>query len=122
MSEKLNNKSSLKEIRRALRNNPTVAEYRLWQYLKNSKLNGKKFRRQHSFGNIIMDFYCPSEKLAIELDGAPHFTEEGKISDQERDQILKSYGIQVLRFTNREIEVDLGSVLERITSSFKGYQ
>jgi very-short-patch-repair endonuclease len=73
----LNNKPILKNYRKGLRNNMTEAEIVLWKYLKGSQLDGKKFRRQHSFGNYILDFYCAPLKLAIELDGASHFTEEG---------------------------------------------
>lgn len=89
--EQLNNKKSLKEARRLLRNNPTEAEYDLWQQLKGKQLLGKKFRRQHSFGDYIMDFYCPEEKPAVELDGASHFTEYGKQADQERDAMILHY-------------------------------
>jgi very-short-patch-repair endonuclease len=112
--EQLNNKKSLKEVRKALRNSPTQAEYDLWQYLKGRQLKGKKFRRQHSFGDFIMDFYCPEAKLAIELDGAPHFTEEGRLADRERDAILESYGIKVLRFSNGELKEDPSKVLKVI--------
>lgn len=112
--DQLNNKKSLKQIRKELRNNPTPAEDYLWQYLKGKQLLGKKFRRQHSFGDFIMDFYCPDAKLAVELDGAPHFTEEGKKSDQERDAVLESYGIQVLRFQNKLVIGDVDAVLEKI--------
>jgi|GEM_PF-145634 len=119
--EQLNNKKSLKEVRKELRNNPTQAESLLWKNLKGKKLMGKKFRRQHSFGDYIMDFYCPEEKLAVELDGAPHFTEEGKQADQERDAVLDSYGIQVLRFENKEVMENmhgvLGRIKEKLTSS-----
>lgn len=72
----LHNKPSLKEERKALRNNLTEAEYLLWQYLKGKKLSGRKFRRQHSFENYIMDFYCPAEKPEIELNGQHHFLED----------------------------------------------
>ncbi len=59
----------LKKRRMELRRNKTKAEALLWNFLKNSHLKGKKFRRQQSFGGYIVDFYCPSEKLIIELDG-----------------------------------------------------
>ena len=65
----LNNVKVLKPIRQALRNDATAAEKQLWQFLKGSQLSGRKFRRQHSVGYFILDFYCPSEQLAIELDG-----------------------------------------------------
>lgn len=112
----LNNKKTLKEIRKTLRNSPTPAESELWQQLKGRQLKGKKFRRQHSFGDFILDFYCPEAKLAIELDGAPHYTEEGRLSDRERDAILESYGIKVLRFSNSKLEEELMSVLKIIES------
>ena len=114
MSEQLNNKSTLKENRRELRNNPTSAEYLLWKNLKGKNLDGRKFRRQHSFGNYIMDFYCPAEKLAIELDGQHHYTPEGKKADQERDTFLAEYGIKVLRFENKEVMQNMTEVLQKI--------
>jgi len=63
----LHNLKHLKQTRKNLRNALTPAEATLWKYIQNSKVEGKKFRRQHSVGNYILDFYCPSEKLAIEL-------------------------------------------------------
>jgi very-short-patch-repair endonuclease len=71
MNPKLYNKRELKDYRRALRNKSTSAEVTLWNFLKNGQL-GRKFRRQHSIGNYITDFCCPSEKLIIELDGNSH--------------------------------------------------
>ena len=65
------NRKSLKSFRSALRNRPTSAEAALWSILKSKNLEGRKFRRQYSIGSYIVDFCCPSEKLIIELDGAP---------------------------------------------------
>ena len=115
MYEQFHNKKSLKEIRQNLRNNCTEHEAFLWEYLRKSKL-GKKFRRQHSIGNYIVDFYCAENKLIIELDGSHHFTEEGKISDRERDENLKSLGFTVLRFTNSKVEKETQEVLNKIKS------
>jgi hypothetical protein len=67
MKHQINNRKELEPYRKALRNNSTSAEIFLWDFLKNKKLAGRKFRRQHSVGNYILDFYCPDEKLAIEL-------------------------------------------------------
>ncbi|HEY0029441.1 MAG TPA: DUF559 domain-containing protein [Bacteroidia bacterium] len=64
----VHNKKSLLEIRRALRKEATPAEYILWQHIRNGKLSGLKFKRQHSIGNYIVDFYCASKRLIIELD------------------------------------------------------
>ena len=80
----INNKPSLKPYRKQLRNNLTSAEATLWKHLQRKQLEGRKFRRQHSVGNYILDFYCPAEKLCVELDGAAHFTESGVESDQKR--------------------------------------
>jgi very-short-patch-repair endonuclease len=66
------NRKSLKFFRSSLRNKSTSAEAVLWNILKSKKLNARKFRRQHSIGNYIVDFFCASEKLVIELDGSPH--------------------------------------------------
>jgi len=73
----LNNKKELNELRKRLRNNPTPAEKALWKALQQSKFEGRKFRRQHSIRNYIVDFYCTEEKLAVELDGGGHYTKEG---------------------------------------------
>ena len=71
-SQNLFNRKSLKFFRSSLRNKSASAESELWDILKSKKLNARKFRRQHSIGNYIVDFYCASEKLIIELDGNPH--------------------------------------------------
>jgi very-short-patch-repair endonuclease len=77
LNPKIKNIPSLTEKRKALRNNLTSAEATLWLCLKNKQLEGKRFRRQFSIGNYIVDFYCPEQKLAIELDGQGHFTVQG---------------------------------------------
>ena len=97
----LNNLPTLRTFRRSLRSHLTPAEARLWSMLKNSQLEGRKFRRQHSFSGYILDFYCSSEKLAIELDGNVHFNDEAKQHDYERRLFLQYFGIRVLRFENR---------------------
>ena len=83
----------LRERRKLLRNEGTPAEATLWNCLKNSQLEGRKFRRQHSVENYILDFYCVSEKLAVELDGQEHFTIHGSRHDDDRDRVLKKYEI-----------------------------
>ncbi|MCK5029263.1 MAG: DUF559 domain-containing protein [Bacteroidales bacterium] len=83
MTTTLYNLSYLKETRKYLRENMTEAELVLWSVLKGKNLCGRKFRRQHSIGHYIADFYCTSEKLIIELDGQHHFTKEGLEKDKE---------------------------------------
>ena len=118
LMERTHNKKSLKERRKHLRNNGTSAEATLWRLISNKKLAGRKFRRQHSVENYILDFYCPSEKLAIELDGERHFTELGLMEDEKRDQRLLQLGITVLRFENEDVFKATNAVLEKIVSHF----
>ncbi len=113
------NLSHLKQNRKNLRNNLIPAEATLWRFLKNKQVEERRFRRQFSVENYILDFYCPSEKLAIELDGDQHFTNAGFLNDKERDQKLKCLGIKVLRFENVEVFQALETVLDEIKASFK---
>lgn len=116
---KLHNLESLKERRKKLRSELTPAEAFLWTRLKNSKLDGRKFRRQHSIGGYIVDFYCPEESLTIELDGSPHFTEDGAEYDKKRTQYLNALGVTELRFENAEVFECTEQVLEKIRSCFR---
>ena len=115
---KLHNRLYLKEIRKELRNNTTSAEGELWKFIKGGQLQGRKFRRQHSIGNFVLDFYCPSERLAIELDGQVHYSAIADNLDQERDQTLQVFGIKILRFENKDVFQNLDVVLQEISSHF----
>ncbi|TCD29241.1 endonuclease domain-containing protein [Pedobacter psychrodurus] len=115
----IHNLKYLKDKRKELRNNLTPAEATMWMYLQNSRLNGKKFRRQHSVGNYILDFYCPSEKLAIEVDGNSHDDYSAEIYDKERTDFLNSKGIKVVRFDNIEVFESEELVCEAIKNHFK---
>ena len=72
MERRYANLKALRPIRRDLRNHATAAERALWQMLKGRQLHGRKFRRQRSVGAYVLDFYCPSERLAVEVDGSVH--------------------------------------------------
>ena len=113
------NRKYLKNRRKELRNNPTQAEAFLWGYLKGSKLDGRKFRRQVSIRSFIVDFYCPEENLVVELDGDPHFNEEVKKYDENRTKKISEEGIKVIRFENQEVLLNLNSVLSEIKRHFK---
>jgi very-short-patch-repair endonuclease len=95
--------------------NSTPAESALWEELRNKKLKGFKFRRQHPVGIFILDFYCHAAKLAIEIDGEYHLEQEQQIYDRARTELLNQAGIKELRFTNQDILTNLPSVLETIT-------
>jgi len=118
MKQQLYNIPILKERRKELRNRLTETERILWTMLKGQKLSGRKFRRQYSIGYYIVDFYCFSERLVIELDGSQHYTIEGIAKDKERDEHMNLLGIKVLRFTNEEVKNNLTSVLKRIEDNF----
>ncbi|NVJ48730.1 MAG: endonuclease domain-containing protein [Cytophagia bacterium] len=108
------NQKHLKEHRRALRNNGTSAEAILWRGLKNKQIHGLKFRRQFSVDNYILDFYCVSKKVAIELDGSQHFTAHSVEMDAIRDNHLQALGIKIIRFHNQDIYQNEAAVLEII--------
>ena len=108
------NAPSLKTRRQELRSTMTPAEIRLWQAIKQRQFNGLKFRRQHSIGSYIVDFYCPSAKLVIELDGAVHDSESAWQYDEHRTALLTSLDLKVLRFENREVMENLDGVLSVI--------
>lgn len=118
---RLNNLPALRTFRKALRNRLTAAEARLWTYLQRAQLEGRKFRRQHSVGGYILDFYCPSERLAVELDGAVHDSDMAQQYDRERDRFLRHCGILVLRFENRWVFQQPDAVLAEIAKHF-GWQ
>ena len=118
MNNEIHNKPYLKGLRQHLRNNATSAEQLLWQILKHSKLHNRKFRRQHSIGHYIVDFYCPTEKLIIEVDGSVHEVEEVKKRDIEREKQLTELGFNVLRINNDEVFENLDKVAAKIKSAF----
>ncbi|WP_018618335.1 endonuclease domain-containing protein [Spirosoma luteum] len=115
----LNNLNVLMPIRKELRNNATESEQFLWQFLKGNKLAGRKYRRQHSIGLFILDFYCPSERLAIELDGAVHDTTDAKQQDEDRQKAIEGLSITVLRFKNEAVLKNINQVLDEIEKHFK---
>ncbi len=118
-NEKIYNKKELKPRRKELRNNLTYAEVFFWQQVKKRQLDGRKFRRQTSIGPYIVDFYCPEEKLVIELDGEVHFKEESIKYDQERTKYIESLGLKVIRFENNEVIKNTEYVLNKIKTYFK---
>ena len=100
---------------RELRTHQTPAEVMLWDALRNRRLAGLKFRRQHPVGPFILDFCCPELRLAIELDGAVHTTQ--REHDAEREELLSAAGYTILRFPNEAIQHDLPAVLETIRNA-----
>lgn len=99
-------------VARKLRREMTRAERRLWY--DGLRGCGVRFQRQKCIGVHIVDFYCHKAKLAVELDGAGHFTEEGMERDRRRDACLAGMGVEVMRFENREVMERVEWVVERI--------
>jgi very-short-patch-repair endonuclease len=116
---RIHNLRKLKERRQEPRNKATKAEAKLWRVIQHSQIEGKKFRRQHSVGYYILDFYYPEERLAIEIDGESHEKNESKLYDKSRTEYLDSMRIRVLRFKNEEVLNNLDSVTKQIRKSFE---
>ena len=107
--------AGLADLARELREKQTPAEALLWQLLRNRRLLGFKFRRQHQFGDYIADFYCNEARLVIECDGSVHDPSEQWHHDQNRDAYMIAQGLRVMRFTNEQILDDIENVLEEIS-------
>lgn len=117
-NKNLFNRKDLKSLRSFLRNKSTSAEAALWAELKSKKLEGRKFRRQYSIGNYIVDFCCPAEKLIIELDGDPHGEYHRIDKDEIRDNYITNLGFIVLRFENRLVFQDPEYIKNEIRKVF----
>jgi very-short-patch-repair endonuclease len=103
----LRNDPALKQRRKDLRRNQTEAEKTLWAHLHNRQLCSMKFFRQYSVGPYVLDFYCPAMKLALEVDGGQHNQVESQEYDAVRSEYLKEQGIDVMRFWNHELLIDI---------------
>ncbi|CAD5942118.1 DUF559 domain-containing protein [Planktothrix agardhii] len=103
------------ELRRKLRKEMTPPEQKLWDVLRGKKLEFK-FRRQHPIGRYIADFYSRDAHLVVEIDGATHFEPEAIEYDRQRDSFMRSLGLDVLRFTTKEIYENLEGVCLAIES------
>lgn len=99
---------------RELRKSLTPAERKLWGVLKNSQMEGYKFRRQHPIYQYIADFYCHELRLVIELDGGVHDEIDQQEHDSNRDLVIREFGIEILRFKNEEVMNDTKNMLEKV--------
>ena len=95
-----------------MRRNMTDAERKLWSVLRNRQVEGLKFRRQHPFGDYILDFVCLEEKIVVEVDGGQH--QERTREDNIRTGALENAGFCVLRFWNHEVLLQHDAVVEKI--------
>ena len=102
----------MQERARILRKNMPDAENRMWYYLRNRRLGGYKFVREHVIGKYIADFVCRDKKLIIEVDGGQHMTAQAY--DQRRTENLEALGYQVIRVWNHEVFENIEGVVEKI--------
>src|SRR5262252_5884907 len=103
--------SGLVKLARQLRKSQTSAETLLWDLLRDRKLPGFKFRRQHQLGDYVADFYCREAQLVIECDGTIHQGNESWYHDQNRDIYMINQGLTVMRFKNEEVLTETDRVL-----------
>ncbi|MEM6284755.1 MAG: endonuclease domain-containing protein [Chloroflexota bacterium] len=108
----------IKHLAHEMRTNPTPAEDKLWQRLRRKQIHGVKFRRQHTIGRFIVDFYCKEAALVIEVDGPTHQCTQAE--DALRTEFLQSQGVTVIRFSNGAVWNHLDVVVERIAEHVAG--
>ncbi len=104
----------LKHLSRVLRKNMTQSEIALWSRLRRKQLKERQFYRQRIIGNYIVDFFCPSAKLIVQVDGDQHLTEQGLKEDAEQDDYMKGVGLKVLRFSSAEVLSNTDGVVSEI--------
>ncbi len=112
-------KPSVFEYARQNRSGNTLAEKVLWEAIRLKRLDGYKFRNQHPIGSYIVDFYCHSAKLAIEVDGGYHQAQEQREYDLDRENDIALNGIKIIRFTNEDVLNKLEQVLDSIRFNLK---
>ena len=105
------------EAARKLRREMTPHERKLWYlFLRKYPI---KIYKQRIIDKFIVDFYCASAKLVIEIDGSQHYEEQGSAYDAKRSAVLESYGLKVIRYSNREIDREFPAVCEQIDQIIK---
>ncbi len=114
------NRTEEKEKRRKLRNNMTNAEKLLWERIRNRQVRKKRFLRQYSVLKYVIDFYCPEIKLAIEVDGDIHISEESIEYDKNIQTEIENYGIKFLRIKNEEVFANIHNVILKIETIIDG--
>ncbi len=105
---------ALKERARRLRTRMTDSEQELWSGLRLKQVLGVQFYRQKPIGDYIVDFYAPSARLVVEVDGSQHLTPNHAQRDAQRDAYLTGLGLRVLRFSNSQVLTELDAVVEVI--------
>ena len=99
---------------RRLRRGMSPPESRLWTALRRGGLDGWRFRRQHPFGRCVLDFYCPALRLAVEVDGSDHTSDDRSERDAARDRWLSIQGVRTLRIPAHEVTSSVDSAMSAI--------
>ncbi len=107
------------DVCRKLRKSQTDAEKKLWTILRNRQLAGVKFRRQFPIGGYILDFYCAEYGFGIEADGGHHYQDEGRQQDEIRTRELKKLGVEIIRFSDREVLTNIDGVYEIVQKTIE---
>jgi adenine-specific DNA-methyltransferase len=107
---------AIRDAARVQRKNPTPSESLLWESLRGLRLDGRRFRRQQPIGPFIVDFYCPEERLVVEVDGPVHDRQQRE--DAGRQEAIESLGLRFVRITHDEVIFNLQSALARIRAAF----
>lgn len=116
MPRKTRGKTSVPIVRaaRQQRQQPTLAEDKLWEALRGRRLAGLKFRRQHPYEQFVLDFFCVEHQLVVEVDGGVHNDPLQAARDAERTEFLQARGIRVMRFKNDQVENEIETILKQI--------
>jgi very-short-patch-repair endonuclease len=104
----------LKTKARSLRKGLTEAEQWLWSHLRREQIEGVQFYRQKPIGSYVVDFFAPTARLVVEVDGSHHFTPAEAEHDRQRSEFLEQDGLMVLQFDDRQVLLELDSVVEEI--------
>jgi very-short-patch-repair endonuclease len=110
----------LKPFAKDMRHAPTPAEEKLWQHIRNRRIGGAKFRRQHSIHGFIVDFVCLEQQLIVEVDGEIHDLPDQHEYDVQRQAFLEAIGFRVLRFRNEDVLTAADAVTEVIGQALQG--
>ena len=108
---------AIRDAARVHRKNPTPSESLLWEAIRGGRIEGRKFRRQQPIGPFIVDFYCPEERLVVEVDGPVHDRQQRE--DAGRQEAIEMLGLHFVRITHDEVITDLPSAVARIRAAIR---
>lgn len=117
-----NGRQRMKVAARELRQRATRGESLLWNALRDRQMDGVKFRRQEDIGPFVVDFFAPSHRLVVEVDGTVHDEDGQSLRDKERQMLLESLGLKVLRVRTELVERDVATAIEQIRVAIRSVE